>query len=230
MLKRFARHPATLAVAARLLAAWLALVHRTTRWRTEGREHARAVWATRSPAIGAFWHEQIPLAPAFWTHREPNEPDRGPMRCVVLVSRHRDGRLIADVARRLGIEAAFGSTTRGALEGVRDLLRQLEAGHTVAITPDGPRGPRRVAQPGVARLALLSGRPVVPLGAAVARHRTLRTWDRMRLPFPFSRGGLVYGGPITPRPGESAEALLGRIAEGMDRAAARAEALARGEA
>lgn len=230
MLKRLARHPATLALAVRLLAAWLRLVHRTTRWRVEGREHARAVWASRSPAIGAFWHEQIPLAPALWTQREPDDPDPGPMRCVVLVSRHRDGRLVADIARRLGVDATFGSSTRGALEGFRDLLRLLEAGHTVAITPDGPRGPRRVAQPGVARLALLSGRPVVPVGAAVARRRTLRTWDRMALPFPFSRGGLVYGEPITPRADESEETLLARIAEGMNRASARAEALARGEA
>lgn len=230
MLKRLARHPATLAFAARLLAAWLRLVHRTTRWRVEGREHARAVWASRSPAIGAFWHEQIPLAPALWTHREGDDPDPGPMRCVVLVSRHRDGRLIADIARRLGVDATFGSSTRGALEGFRDLLRLLEAGHTVAITPDGPRGPRRIARSGVARLALLSGRPVVPLGAAVARRRTLRTWDRMALPFPFSRGGLVYGEPITPAADETEESLLARISAGMDRAAARAEALARGDA
>ncbi|MCS6855555.1 MAG: DUF374 domain-containing protein, partial [Elioraea sp.] len=155
MLKRLARHPVTLASGARLLAAWLRFVHRTTRWRTEGRDHARRFWAAGSPAIGAFWHEQIPLAPALWTYREPGDPEPGPMRCIVLVSHHRDGRLIADIARRLGIEAVFGSSTRGALEGFRDLLRLLEAGHTVAITPDGPRGPRRVAQPGVARLALL---------------------------------------------------------------------------
>ncbi len=229
MLKRLARHPATLALAARLLAAWLRLVHRTTLWRAEGREHARAVWAARRPAIGAFWHEQIPLAPALWTHREPDDPDPGPMRCVVLVSRHRDGRLIADIARRLGVDATFGSSTRGALEGFRDLLRLLEAGHTVAITPDGPRGPRRIAQPGVARLALLSGRPVVPLGAAVSRRKIMRSWDRMAFPFPFSRGGLVYGAPIIPSPDEGEDALLARISEGMDRAAARAEALARGE-
>ncbi|MCS6855447.1 MAG: hypothetical protein NZ523_11955, partial [Elioraea sp.] len=100
----------------------------------------------------------------------------------------------------------------------------------VAITPDGPRGPRRVAQPGVARLALLAGRPVVPVGAAVARRKTLPSWDRMVFPFPFSRGGLVYGEPIIPQAGESEEALLARISAGMDRAAARAEALARGEA
>lgn len=228
MLKRLARHPATLALAARLLAAWLRLVHRSTRWRIEGREHARAVWAAGVPVIGAFWHDQIPLAPALWIRREPGDPPGGAMRCVVLVSRHRDGQLIAAIARRLGVEATFGSSSRGGVEGFRDLLRLLAAGHVVAITPDGPRGPRRVAQPGVARLARLSGRAVVPLGAAVAWRRTLRTWDRMPFPFPFSRGGLVYGAPIRPRPGETEEDLLARLAAALDAAAARAEALAEG--
>ncbi len=228
MVKKVLRHQRTLALAARLIAAWLRLVHATTRWRIEGREHAIAVWSSGRPAIGAFWHDQVPMMAFLWTHRRAGEPGPGPMRCVVLVSRHRDGRLIGDIAGRLGIGATYGSSSKGALEGFRELMRLLDAGHTVAITPDGPRGPRRVAQPGVARLALLSGRPVTPLGIAVSRRRVLRTWDRMAIPLPFGRGGMVYGEPILPREGDDEASLLARIAEGMDRAAARAEALASG--
>jgi len=230
MLKRLLRHPRALALGAAVIAGWLGLVHRTTRWRIEGREHARAVWDAGIPAIGAFWHEQVPLMAFMWTHRVAGEAGPGRMRCVVLVSRHRDGRLIGDVATRLGIEATYGSSSRGALEGFRDLMRLLADGHTVAITPDGPRGPRRVAQPGVARLAALSGAKVVPLGIAVSRRRRLATWDRMVLPLPFGRGGMVYGAPIAVAPDADEAAALAEIAAAMDAAAARAEALAEGRA
>jgi lysophospholipid acyltransferase (LPLAT)-like uncharacterized protein len=230
VLKRLLRHPLALAMGAAAIAAWLRFVHRTTRWRIEGREHLRAVWESGTPAIGALWHEQVPLMAFLWTHRIAGEAGLGRMRCVVLVSRHRDGRLIGDVATRLGIEAAHGSSSRGALEGFRELMRLLEHGHSVGITPDGPRGPRRVAQPGVARLAALSGAKVMPVGVAVSRRRRLATWDRMAFPFPFGRGGMVYGAPIAVAPDEDERAALARIAAAMDAAAARAEALAEGRA
>ena len=230
MLKRLLRHPRVLTLGAAAIAAWLRFVHRTTRWRIEGREHARAVWESGTPAIGAFWHEQVPLMAFLWTHRLAGEAGPGRMRCVVLVSRHRDGRLIGDIATRLGIEATYGSSSKGALEGFRDLMRLLGDGHTVAITPDGPRGPRRVAQPGVARLAALSGTKVVPVGIAVSRRRRLGTWDRMVFPLPFGRGGMVYGAPIAVAPEADESAVLAEIAAAMDAAAARAEALAEGRA
>jgi lysophospholipid acyltransferase (LPLAT)-like uncharacterized protein len=230
MFKRLLRHPRALVLGAAAIAGWLRFVHRTTRWRIEGREHMLAIWESGVPAIGAFWHEQVPLMTFLWTHRIAGEHRPGGMRCVALVSRHRDGRLIGDVATRLGIEATHGSSSRGALGGFRDLMRLLAAGHVVVITPDGPRGPRRVAQPGVARLAALSGARVVPLGIAVSRRRCLKTWDRMAFPFPFGRGAMVYGTPIAVAPDEHQDAALARIAAAMDAAAARAEAIAEGRA
>lgn len=226
MLKRLLRHPRALALGAAAIAAWLRLVHRTTRWRIEGREHMRAIWESGVPAIGAFWHDQLPLMVFTWTHRFPGEPGPGRMRCAVLVSRHRDGRMIGDIVTRLGVEAVHGSTSRGGVEAFRELQRLLADGHSVVITPDGPRGPRRVAQPGVARLAALTGARVLPLGVAVSRRKVLDTWDRVAIPFPFGRGGMAYGAPIAVAPDEDEDAALARIAAAMNEAAARAEALA----
>lgn len=226
MLKRLLRHPRALALGAAAIAGWLRFVHRTTRWRIEGREHMLAIWESRVPAIGAFWHDQLPLMVFTWTHRAPGEPRPGAMRCAVLVSRHRDGRLIGDVVTRLGVEAVHGSTARGGAEAFRALQRLLADGHSVVITPDGPRGPRRVAQPGVARLAQASGRSVLPIGVAVSRRRVLDTWDRVAIPLPFGRGGIAYGAPIAIGPDEDEAASLARIAAAMDAAAARAEQLA----
>ncbi|WP_337875983.1 lysophospholipid acyltransferase family protein, partial [Elioraea sp.] len=215
MLKRLLRHPRALALGAAAIAAWLRLVHRTTRWRIEGREHLRAIWESGVPAIGAFWHDQLPLMVFTWTHRAPGEPGPGPMRCAVLVSRHRDGRMIGDVVARLGVEVVHGSSSRGGVEAFRELRRLLAEGHSVAITPDGPRGPRRVAQPGVARLAALTGARVLPLGVAVSRRIVLNTWDRMAMPLPFGRGGVAYGAPVAVAPDEDEDAALARIAAAL---------------
>src|SRR5206468_6190352 len=101
----------------------------------------------------AFWHEHL-LLPAYHYGRRDIR---------VLISTHADGQLIAEVCRRLGFGLVRGSTTRGGVEAVRQMLRDGGASH-LAITPDGPRGPRRRVQPGVSFLASRTGLPVVPMG------------------------------------------------------------------
>jgi len=214
VLKRLLRHPRTLALGAFLLARYLRAVLATTRWTVAGREGCAAL--AGRPVIGAFWHEQLALAAAVAWDWSGSRTETG---FTVLVSQHRDGRLIGSVVARLGIAAAHGSSRRGGVAVFREAQRVLAEGNSIAITPDGPRGPRRIAQPGVARLARLSGVPVIPVGVAVSRARHLRSWDRMILPWPFGRGAIVYAAPVLPGDGETEEALVGRIAAGMTEAA-----------
>jgi lysophospholipid acyltransferase (LPLAT)-like uncharacterized protein len=221
VLKRLLRHPVTQRLGAGLLARYLRLVAATTRWRVEGREQALAL--AGGPVIGAFWHEQLALAHAVAWNWSGSRTDT---RFTVLVSQHRDGRLIGDVVSRLGIGAAHGSSRRGGVAVFREAGRVLAEGRSVAITPDGPRGPRRVAQSGVARLARLSAVPVVPVGVAVSRARRLGSWDRMMFPLPFCRGAIVYGTPLTPAGWDTEEALRQAIAQGMTAAADAAARLA----
>ncbi|MCO6419338.1 lysophospholipid acyltransferase family protein, partial [Siccirubricoccus sp. KC 17139] len=195
MLRRALRHPATQAVLARLLGLYLRFVFATTRWRVEGAEHLRAV-AAPGPILAAFWHERLPLMPAAWLRAAQVVPALATRRAQVLVSRHRDGRFIADVCRPFRMEMVHGSTRRGGATGLRMLLRLLAAGEVVVITPDGPRGPRRVAAPGVAQLAALSGLAVLPCAARTSRGLTLRSWDRMVVPLPFARGVIAFGPPV----------------------------------
>lgn len=217
MLKRLLRHPRTLALGAALLARHLRLVAATTRWSVFGRERAEPLRG--GPVIGAFWHEQLALAPAVAWDWSGSRRDSG---VTVLVSQHRDGRLIGDVVARLGIGAAYGSSRRGGVAVFREAQRLLAAGRSVAITPDGPRGPRRVAQPGVARLARLADAAVIPVGVAVSRARRLGSWDRMILPLPFGRGAIVYAEPILPDPAETEAEMLARIAAAMTEASSEA--------
>jgi lysophospholipid acyltransferase (LPLAT)-like uncharacterized protein len=171
----------------------------------------------RGRYIYPFWHEGI-LLPVFHCRRVNIRP---------LVSRHADGELMAEVCRHLGLGVVRGSTTRGGVEALLGMLRAAESSH-LAVTPDGPRGPRRQVQPGVIYLAAVSGLPIVPLGVAYSRCWRARNWDRFALPRPFTTGYAVTGRPQhVPPEAEYRRDLLEaerlRLQEAMDAVTAIAE-------
>lgn len=135
--------------------------------------------------IFTFWHENL-LLPAYLYGR-PN--------IHVLISQHADGEMIAEACRHLRMKSVRGSTTRGGTEAVRQLLRVSRSGH-LAVTPDGPRGPRRELQPGLVFLASRTGLPIVPLGVGYDRPWRARSWDRFAIPRPGSRAVCLIGEPI----------------------------------
>src|SRR5258706_2430900 len=102
----------------------------------------------------------------------------------VLISQSRDGELISQVVETLGFKTVRGSTNRGGMRAIREIIRGLD-GSDVAITPDGPRGPRREFQAGAAYLASRAGMPLSLFGIAYERPWRLPSWDRLVLPRPF---------------------------------------------
>lgn len=207
MFRRLIRHPRTQSALAWLLSSYLALCYRTTRWSLIGHAEIARHAGEGRPVIITFWHERLPMMPMLWTVTHRLFPQAEHWRPHVLVSQHRDGRFIGEVVSRFDLRMVHGSTSRGGAGGLRVLLRVLREGSPVAITPDGPRGPRRKAAEGVAQLASLSGAPVLPTAAAARRHRLLPSWDRMMLPLPFTRAVLVCGPAIPVARGEEATAL-----------------------
>ena len=136
--------------------------------------------------IYALWHARmLPLIYAY----------RG-LGVAALVSRSRDGELIAGVIERIGYVAARGSSSRGGQQGFNELVRFAAQGRSLTITPDGPRGPREVVKPGLVRLASLTGLPVLPVASACRRAWVLRSWDGFRVPRPFARVWISYGDPV----------------------------------
>jgi lysophospholipid acyltransferase (LPLAT)-like uncharacterized protein len=221
-MKTLLRTPQAQAMLAALLGGYLGFALRTTRWTLDGQENF-APFGSGTPAIFAFWHEFLPLTPALSLIAR-KLPFYRPTPIHTLVSQHRDGQFIGSVVRRFGIVPIAGSSTRGGAAGLRSLLAVLRQGDLIGITPDGPRGPRRQAAPGVAQLAALSGVPVVPLAARTTRRIQLGTWDRMAVPLPFGRGVMVCGPPIdVPRDGW--KDAIPAIAEALTRAADRADFL-----
>jgi lysophospholipid acyltransferase (LPLAT)-like uncharacterized protein len=221
-LKRLLRRPSVQAGLARLLGLYLAFAFRTTRWRLIGAEHF-APHAAGRPAVAAFWHERLPMMVMLWVfaRRDPAGRRSG-TGMQILVSAHRDGQLVGGVLRRFGVGAVLGSSSRGGAAGVRRLVTLIRAGNHLAITPDGPRGPRRVAAPGVAQIAALTGAPVLPCAAQTTQRIVLNSWDRMVIPRPFGRGVIVCG-PAIPVPRTGWEATMPAIAAALDAAAAAAD-------
>jgi len=113
----------------------------------------------------------------------------------VLISQHSDGELVARVVQGLGYHPVRGSSTRGGLQGFF-ALAQGARGRSLAITPDGPRGPREVVQPGIILLAQRTGLPIVPLGASAQNGVVLPSWDNFLIPYPFSRAVVIEGSPL----------------------------------
>lgn len=147
-------------------------------------------------------------------------------RGAIMISRHGDGELIAQVIERFGKIAVRGSTTRGGAQAFLELA-QRHAELPWGITPDGPRGPRGRVHPGIIRLASVSGRPITPLGCAVSRGKHFASWDRFVLPVPFARIVAWFGEPLTVPPDLSREAcadLAGELERRL--AAAHGEAVA----
>ena len=135
----------------------------------------------------------------------------------------RDGRLISSVVARFGATPVFGSSSRGGAAALRGMIEAVNAGHPVLITPDGPRGPRRVAAPGAAQLAAMTGCRLVAGSAAVSRAVVLSSWDRMMIPLPFGRGVVVIGDVIDVPP-DGAAAAIEHMSAAMSEACERADA------
>ncbi len=133
-----------------------------------------------SNSIVAFWHRDILAVIAWLSRRRPF----GPM--TALVSTSGDGDILTIALKHFGIEVVRGSSSRRGFEASLELLVALESGRSVLITPDGPKGPPCRVRGGIARLAALSGRPVVAVRVSYSNCRVLRTWDQFRLPKWFS--------------------------------------------
>lgn len=181
-------------------------IARLNRLEILGEESLRQLWAEGKNMILAFWHDQLLLISRGY---------RGPG-ARVLISASRDGELIARTVAHLGFDSVRGSSSRRGREAFRELLNLARQPLDLAITPDGPRGPRHQLKEGVVHLARLSKRPVVPLCFVCSRGHRFASWDRFLLPYPFGRGIFRYGEPLFFEEGEELQAFQARLQQAME--------------
>jgi hypothetical protein len=173
-------------VAAMLGPLVLRLLYSTWRVREINGEGWRRLRARDTPFVFALWHGQ--LLPLVVRHRSQG--------IRILISEHRDGELIAQIAQRLGLDSIRGSTTRGGARALLAMCDALDSGHEVAVTPDGPRGPARSFASGAIVAAHRAGAPIVAIGVSASRAWYLKSWDSFMIPKPFARLTVAYSDPI----------------------------------
>ena len=194
MLKRLGRHPIVVKGAGSFLAGYLKFVRRTNRLVVDppdAYDHLKK----DLPVIVAMWHGQHFMAPFI-------RPQGWPV--SVMISRSADGEVNAIAAEKLGLglirasgsQKAHQIAKRGGMRGFIEAMRTLRNGETVAMTADVPKGPARVAGPGIVQLARRSGRPIVPVAVATSRSIELNSWDKASINLPFGKGAIVIGEPI----------------------------------
>lgn len=194
-MKALLRSDAVIGAAAAVVGAYLRFAYATSRWTHVDREKAAPLFAGE-PVILCFWHCLVPMASIVW-------PDEHKPKLRVLISQSADGELITRAVAKLGIHAIRGSSqkrtdpakTKGGMAAFREMARWMRNGGSIAITPDGPRGPAQVMAEGAPVLARLTKAPVILVGVASRPCFRLKTWDRTVFPVPFSKGVIVWDGP-----------------------------------
>lgn len=179
-----------------MIAAYMSVVKYTTRWEVIGFEHAKPIIEGRQGLIAATWHSRFMMLTSAWK-RSYQQP-------YVLISRSRDGEIVARASHALGLKTIRGSAKRadkkaqkGGAGAFRDMLRAVEGGGCIVITPDGPKGPRQRMGDGPFLLAKHSGAPLISCVFSTRFRKQFKSWDRFVLPLPFGRGQIVWGTPLT---------------------------------
>jgi lysophospholipid acyltransferase (LPLAT)-like uncharacterized protein len=175
----------------RFLAAVITLIARallcTLRFRIDDRAGLFDS-SRRKPILGAFWHNRLLVIP--WIYRK-----HSPITAAALTSASKDGEILAGVLDSFGIRAVRGSSSRRGVAALIEMKKLVAEGLDMAITPDGPRGPRYELNPGIIKLAQKTGAQIIPINVEYSRFFQVGRWDGFMIPFPFARVDVTIAKP-----------------------------------
>jgi lysophospholipid acyltransferase (LPLAT)-like uncharacterized protein len=165
--------------------------------------------------VYAFWHGRQ----AFLTYLHQGD------RIRPLVSRSKDGEIIAKVCRSFGIEPIRGSSSRGGVEALLEITKEVQKGVRIGFSPDGPKGPLREVQPGVLYAAQKAGVPIVPVAYGARKAWTFKGWDEFIVPKPFNRIAMVYGEPLYVKPEDDLSRRAAELQKALNDVTSEADSL-----
>lgn len=187
-LKKFFKTAFVSAIIARLIFYYVKFVAWSIRWQDNGIDGVYNEWKKANSIIITGWHGRILMLPHFWNGRD---------KINALVSLHRDGRLIAALLKKFGMGVIDGSTNINPQLAAINLMRTLHAEESVAIIPDGPRGPRMKMTMSPIYFAHKTGKPIIGITYSTQKACIAeKAWDKMMLPMPFSKGIFMVTKPF----------------------------------
>ena len=159
---------------------YLKFVGLTTRWQVSGVKETYELLDKYGSMIVIGWHGRTLEMPYFWNKSRTLN---------ALVSPHRDGRLIVNILKKFGIGNISGSSNKNSSEAALELMRNLQQNNSIAIIPDGQRGPGMKLTMSPLFYAQKSGKPIIGITYSIANSKVIeKSWDRMLVPLPFQRG------------------------------------------
>jgi len=176
----------TIRLAAGAFFLLIKLIGRTVKFETTGAEHLEAIEKKGEVPIYNVWHDRIFLGTYYLQNRN----------IVVITSQSFDGEYIARFLTRFGFGTVRGSSTRGGIGALVEMIRLMKKGIATAFTIDGPKGPRYVAKAGACLLAKKTGNPILPFSVEAESFWTIGSWDKLQIPKPFTRARFFYAAPI----------------------------------
>ncbi|HLM60611.1 MAG TPA: lysophospholipid acyltransferase family protein [Pyrinomonadaceae bacterium] len=173
------------------LAGWafyslIKIIGKTIRYETEGWENYEQIERDNKIPIYAFWHNRIFAGTYFFRNRG----------IIVITSQSFDGEYIARFIQRFGYGAVRGSSTRGGVGALVEMIRLMKKGLPMGFTVDGPKGPKYVAKTGAVLLAKKTGNPIMPFVVETENFWTINSWDELQIPKPFTRAKIFIAEPV----------------------------------
>ena len=157
------------------------------RWKCYDEDQKSKIINNKDQYIFCCWHNRLFLGP----HLLPRN------RIInALQSSHSDGMITSIAFKYLGMNVILGSSMKGGMQAFRKMVKCIKNGESIAITPDGPKGPKETIKEGVVKLAQITGIPIVPLVWSTKKFKIIDSWDNFVIPFPFSKGIYTFGKPI----------------------------------
>ncbi len=164
----------------------ISLIGKTLKYETEGWENFEAIEQSGKIPIYSFWHNRIFAGTYFFRNRG----------IVVITSQSFDGEYIARFIQRFGYGAIRGSSTRGGVKALVEMIRCMREGLPMAFSVDGPKGPKYIAKSGACLLAKKTGNPMMPFSVECSKFWTVKSWDELQIPKPFSRVRVIISAPV----------------------------------
>lgn len=214
IISKILRNAAIQAILAFIAFAYIKFIYSTSRWEFRNKEILQGYIDKKKPFIVSFWHGHLLMLSCALQWKIP---------VYMLISNHRDGKLISKIIGYFGIQTITGSTNKKGFEAVRQILQVIKQGAIIGITPDGPRGPREEISDGVLQIARLAQVDVIPLAYSCKPIKILHTWDRFRVSMPFCKGAFVAGAPVSPV--EDIEQFRAALKEAMEEAVKEVDAI-----
>ena len=162
-------------------------ISRSIRWEYFEQSKKSTIFNNQDKYIFCCWHNKLFLGP----HLLPRN------RVInALQSSHSDGMITSLAFQYLGMNVILGSSKKGGVQAFRKMVKRLQIGESIAITPDGPKGPKEKVKEGIIKLAQMTNTPIIPLVWATRKYKIINSWDNFVLPYPFSKGIYSFGKPI----------------------------------